>query len=309
MTSLRIVSLLPSATEIVAALGLSDALVGRSHECDAPPDVARLPVCTQARLDPAASTEEIHRDVQRLLADALSVYRVDADRLRELRPTHVITQVQCAVCAVSLPDVESALGVWSAPSRPTLVTLDGTTLEGVLADVERVASSLGVPSRGTDLCAAMRRRRDEIARRARSSRPRPRVATIEWLSPLMAAGNWIPELVDDAGGQNLFGRTGEHSPWLDWERVVAADPDVLIVFPCGFSLPRVRAEIRVLTSRPGFEDLSATRSGRVYLADGNGLFNRPGPRLVESLECLAEMLHPELFPAGHEGAFWQMLGA
>ena len=306
LTPLRIVSLLPSATEIVAALGFQEALVGRSHECDFPEGVERVPVCTAPKINPSVSTREIHASVEDLVRRGLSVYRVDAERLRELSPTHIVTQVQCEVCAVSLAEVEEALARWSAP-RPLLISLNAASLEGVWRDIERVADGLGSPQRGRELSAQLRAQAEEIARKARSIAPRPRVATIEWLSPLMSAGNWIPELIEMAGGSNLFGQSGRHSPWLSWEDLRAADPDQIILFPCGFSLERLRQEIDLVTGLPGWDSLSAVRSRQVFLAEGNQLFNRPGPRLADTLEALAEILHPELFRFGLEGTAWERL--
>jgi len=302
----RVVSLLPSATEIVAALGFADALVGRSHECDFPAEVTGLPVCTEPRLDPAGSSEEIHRSIARLLAESLSVYRVDAERLRELSPTHVVTQVQCEVCAVSLEDVERSLAGWTE-ARPSLVALNPGSLDDVFEDITRVARALGSPDRGARLAAGLRGRMGRIAEAA-SGLERPGVATIEWLSPLMAAGNWMPELVAMAGGREVFGEAGRPSGWLEWDAVRAADPEVLVVSPCGFSLERVEREVEALTARPGWRELSAVRSGRVYLAEANQYFNRPGPRLAETLEILAEMLHPREFAFGREGRAWRGLG-
>jgi iron complex transport system substrate-binding protein len=306
--TLRIVSLLPSATEIVAALGFSGELMGRSHECDYPKEVETLPICTAPKVDVSGSSEEIHRGIERLVKDALSVYRVDAERLRELSPTHVVTQVQCEVCAVSLDDVRDALAAWSE-LRPKLVALSSKDLNDVFEDIRRVADSLGAPARGEELVASMRSRMDRVAERTRASSSRPRVATIEWLSPLMAAGNWMPELVEMAGGENLFGDPGKHSPWLAWEDLREADPDAIILFPCGFSLERLRREISLVTNLSGWKDLRAVAARRVFLADGNQLFNRPGPRLVETLEATAEMIHPELFTPALEGAAWQRLSS
>lgn len=306
MTAPRIVSLLPSATEIVAALGFADALVGRSHECDFPVEVEELPVCTAPKVDPRGDSETIHRSVSALLARTLSVYRVDAARLRALSPTHVVTQVQCEVCAVSLEDVEEALAGWVG-RRPALVALNPGCLDDVFGDVERVAAALDAKPRGTRLSAHLRERMGRIAATASGVGQKPRVATVEWLSPLMTAGNWMPELVAMAGGRDVFGEAGRHSAWIEWDAVRAADPDVLVVFPCGFSLERVEGEIGALTERPGWSELSAVRSGRVYLADANQYFNRPGPRLAETLEILAEMLHPARFRFGHEGTAWRRL--
>lgn len=306
MKSPRVVSLLPAATEIVAALGFADALVGRSHECDFPEEVARLPVCTEAKIDPSRPSDEIHRSVGALLSEALSVYRVDAERLRSLAPTHVVTQVQCDVCAVSLADVDAALAGWVG-ERPALVPLNPGSLADVFADVERVAGALGAPERGRRLVADLRARMDAIERRASALRSRPRVVTLEWLSPLMTAGNWMPELVRMAGGEDLLGPLDRHSEWLDWESVRQANPDVLIAFPCGFPLERVEREAVILASLPGWRELRAVRTGRVYIAEANQYFNRPGPRLAETLEILAEMLHPDVFAFGHEGSGWRHL--
>ena len=302
----RIVSLLPSATEIVAALGFEEALVGRSHECDFPAGVERLPVCTEPKLDPRGPSEDIHRRVEALLAESLSVYRVDAALLAALEPTHVVTQVQCDVCAVSLGDVERALSGW-AGARPALVALSPGRLADVLADIERTAAALEVPEAGAKLVERLSGRMETIARMASATRQRPRVATIEWLSPLMSAGNWMPELVAMAGGVNLFGEAGRHSPWLRWKALAAADPDVILVFPCGFSLARLEREIGLVTRRDSWNELNAVRAGRVYLAEGNQYFNRPGPRLAETLEIVAEILHPEAFAFGHEGSGWKRL--
>jgi len=300
----RIVSLLPSTTEIACALGFRESLVGRSHECDFPPDVTGLPACTEARIDAAAPSREIDAQVRRHVRDALSIYRVDAERLRELEPDVVLTQDQCEVCAASLGDVEAALAEWTGRT-PRVVSLRPATLADVWGDVERVATALDAESRGKTLVAELTGRVDAIGERAEALEPRPRVACLEWIDPPMGAGNWMPELVALAGGRPLFGRAGEHSPWLDWEELRRADPDVLAVLPCGFSLERVARELGPLRAQPGWRDLRAVREGRVYLLEGNQYFNRPGPRLVESLEILAEILHPETFRFGHAGTAWR----
>jgi iron complex transport system substrate-binding protein len=240
------------------------------------------------------------------LSQSLSVYRVDVGKLQRLSPTHVVTQVQCDVCAVSLADVERALADWSPP-RPSLIPLNPGGLAAVWSDIERVAGCLGARARGEELVGRLRRRLDAVAQKASQSTVRPRVATIEWLAPLMAAGNWMPELVEMAGGVNLFGQAGRHSAWLSWEELRRGDPDAIVLFPCGFSLAKLRSEIGLVTRLPGWNALSAVQAGRVFLAEGNQLFNRPGPRLAETLEALAEMLHPELFSFGLEGSAWERL--
>lgn len=302
----RIVSLLPSATEIACALGFADALVGRSHECDFPDDVDDLPVCTSPKLDPRGTAEEIHRAVSTLTAEGVSVYRVDEALLRELAPTHVLTQVHCEVCAVSLGDVEASLEGWTG-TRPRVLALSAASLSDVFEDFERVAEALGVPGRGRALEKRMRARMDAIARDARALPDSPRVAAIEWLSPPMAAGNWMPEIVEMAGAVNLLGEAGRHSSWTSWRDVAAADPDALLVFPCGFSLSRVRREAEPLAGNADFRGLRAAGEGRVFLCEGQQYFNRPGPRLVETLEIVAEALHPAAFAFGHEGTGWERM--
>lgn len=299
----RIVSLIASSTEIVCALGFESELVGRSHECDYPQSVLRLPACTAPKLDVGASSRAIDREVKRLVAQAVSVYRVDADKLREIKPDVIITQTQCEVCAVSLKDVEAAL-CQGLGFSPKLVSLEPNALKDVWTDIQRVAEALDAPERGRKLVTELKDRMDKVAKRA-GTLPRKTVACVEWIDPLMAAGNWMPELVDLAGGTELFGQAGKHSPWMEFEQLQAMDPEIIVVLPCGFDIARAQAEMPALTGRPGWADLKAVRGGKVFLADGNQFFNRPGPRLAESLEILAEILHPEAFQFGHEGGGWK----
>lgn len=302
--NVRVVSLIASATEMVCALGCEERLVGRSHECDVPDTVRRLPACSAPRLDADRPSRDIDRSVRTILEQALSVYRVDAERLKQLRPDLIVTQTLCEVCAVSLGDVEEALVEWTG-SRPALLPLNPARLEDVWDDVGRVADALGISESGRTLRAGLEERVQAIASRASRIAARPRVACIEWIDPLMAAGNWMPELVGLAGGVNLFGESGRHSPSMTWEDLAAADPDVIVVLPCGFDLERTAREALSLRERPGWQDLRAVRSGDVVIADGHLFFNRPGPRLVESLEILAEILHPSGFHYGHEGSGWR----
>ena len=303
---MRIVSLLGSSTEIVCALGMESHLVGRSHECDFPPSVRRLPPLTEPRMDVRLPSAAIDRQLKDLLREALSIYRVDAEALRELRPDVVVTQTQCEVCAVSERDVACALETW-LDGRPQIVSLRGADLEGVWQDFRSVAGALGVPERGEQLLQRLQARIQAIATRATSQPETPTVACLEWIDPLMASGNWVPELVRLAGGRNQFGEAGRHSPWLAWEELVAADPDVIVVLPCGFDLERTRTEMPALVQRSEWSRLRAVRTQRVALADGNACFNRPGPRLVESLEILAEIFHPHGFDFGHRGVGWESL--
>ena len=301
----RIVSLIASGTEMVCVLGLQDQLVGRSHECDYPPAVGSLPVCTEPKFADGTSYQ-IDERIKAILQEGLSVYRVDAAALERLAPEVIVTQTQCEVCAVSLADVEAAVCDMIG-SRPKIVALEPNALEDIFADIERVADALGVAERGADVVAALRRRMAAVERQATTTDERPAVACIEWIEPLMAAGNWMPELVEMAGGISVVGRAGEHAPWLEWDELVALDPDVIIAFPCGFDIQRTRREIGPLTARPEWSNLRAVAAGRVYLADGNQFFNRSGPLLVESLEILAELFHPEYFSFGHEERGWTRL--
>ena len=284
-------SLISSATEIVSALGQFHSLVGRSHECDFPDGVKDLPVCTRPAISVSGDSREIDSLVKDRLRSALSVYEVFPDVLERLQPTHIITQTQCEVCAVSLKDVEAALGAGLSCS-PEVVSLNPNSLSDVWDDIRRVARALGIAERGESLVEELKGRMCATSRWALSDGDRPTVACIEWLEPLMAAGNWVPELVEMAGGVNLFGEAGKHSPWMSWEQLVAADPDVIVIMPCGWDAARTEPEMHWLTDRAEWEGLRAVRNSRVHLTDGNQYFNRPGPRLVESLEILAGILHP-----------------
>ena len=286
----RVVSLIPSATEIVAALGCGDRLVGRSHECDFPPEVARLPVCTGARIDTGADSAAIDTEVRALLQSALAVYDIDLHRLRALEPDLIVTQSQCDVCAVSLADVESALADWQRADRPALVSLAPGCLDDVWRDIGRVAAALGVPDRGAQLVGKLQEDLRRLAAATSPGKDRPRVACIEWTEPLMLAGNWVPELVRLAGGEPVGVVEGGHSPYFDSATLFEAAPDLLIFMPCGFGLDRTEREALRLLGQPGWQTLDAVRQGRVYVTDGNQFFNRPGPRLWESAQILAEII-------------------
>lgn len=301
---MRIVSLIASATEIVCALGLRDQLVGRSHECDFPEGVQALPGCTRPRFDIHTDSASIDRAVKSLVRDGLSVYDIDEALLESLEPDVIVTQSQCEVCAVSMRDVERAVCAWLRRC-PKIVSLKPDSLADVWDDIERVGLALGAHERASDLIASLKGRMEAIENRARGLPNRPRVACVEWAEPLMVAGNWVPELVAMAGGIDLFGTAGKHSPWMEWEVLREANPDVIILMPCGYGLERTRADLPLLQGRPGWGDLKAVREGKVFVTDGNQFFNRPGPRLVESLEILAEFLHPGEFDFGHAGNAWQ----
>lgn len=298
----RIVSLIPSGTEIVDALGCIDRVVGRSHECDHPPGIETRPVCTSAKVDPTATSIEIDRTVRSLVENALSVYRVHDDVLRELRPDVIVTQSQCELCAVSEADVAASVARVLG-SDTTIISMEAADLGGLWRDIEKVGTAVGVDPAPT--IDALRARLD-TAHRSVPEGARPTVACLEWLDPLMFAGNWVPELVDLAGGRDLFAEPGSHSTTLSWEDVREADPDVVILMPCGYDLPRTLAEVPLLTRLDGWRDLRAAREGRVFATDGNHFFNRPGPRLVDSLEILVEILHQDGPSYGFEGTTWQV---
>lgn len=307
MATPRIVSLIASSTEIVWALGMGEYMVGRSHECDYPSQVKDLPVCTGPKFRTDGTSYEIDQRVRAIVQESLSVYRVDADVIDRLKPTHIITQAQCEVCAVSLKDVEAA-ACEIISSKPQIISLQPDDLEDFFTDLDKVGKALEIEERSTDLAKSMRERISDIKERAQAAAKakakRPTVACIEWIDPLMAAGNWMPELVELAAGENLFGEAGKHSPYMNWQQVLDKDPDVILVIPCGFDNPRTLEEMHIIANKEGYDQLSAVKNKRVFVADGNQFFNRPGPRLVESLEIMAELVHPETFHFGHEGTGW-----
>ena len=301
--NLKIVSLLPSATEIVDCLGLTDALVGRSHECDYPPTVKELPVCTEARLDSNKKSGEIDADVQSLIQEALSIYKIKIEVLEQLKPTHIITQDQCDVCAVNLPEVERAIAHLTN-SHPQIISLQPNVLKQVWGDIERVAQTLGVDAQ--PVLNKLQNRLKAIAQKIEDSTPeKPTVVALEWTEPLMTAGNWIPELIEIAGGEPILSFRGEQSPYLFWESLIDVDPDTIVIMPCGFGLERTKHESKVLTQHPAWKSLKAVKNGRVFITDGNAYFNRPGPRLVDSAEILAEIFHPHLFDFGYKQKSWK----
>lgn len=302
---MRIVSLIASSTEIVCALGLEDKLVGRSHECDFPKKVLDLPVCTSPKFNTDGRSYMIDERVRAILQESLSVYRVDSDLLSRLEPTHIITQSQCDVCAVSLKDVEEAACLM-VNSRPQIISLHPNCLADIYADIKRVGTALGAQDSAEALVKRIKTGIDEISKKTRELEKRPKVALIEWIDPLMAAGNWMPELVELAGGINVFGKAGEHSSVMSWKEVTDADPDVLIIAPCGFSMETTLEEMPLLTGKQGFAGLKSVKEGKAYIADGNQFLNRPGPRVLESLQILAEIIHPELFDFAHKGQAWQV---
>ena len=303
MENIRIVSLIASATEIVCALGMKKHLVGVSHECDYPLSVKNLPACSSTKIEMDERSYAIDEKVKAIVQESLSVYKVDADLLEALQPTHIITQTQCDVCAVSLKDVEDAV-CHITSSRPQIITLEPNSLANVWEDIKRIGDGLGISQEAETVITGLKERINTIASRARQTDRTPTVACIEWIDPLMSTGNWMPEFIELAGGINLFGETGKHSPWMTWEQLVDKDPDIILIMPCGFDIERTMQDMPLLTGKNEWQNLQAVRSNNVYVADGNQYFNRPGPRLVDSLEILAEIMHPAVFNSHYEGSGW-----
>ncbi len=308
---MRIVSLLASGTELVCALGLGERLVGRSHECDYPEWVTRLPALSHPTFDVTGTSAEIDARVRAKLAAGAPLYEIDEARLAALSPDVIITQTHCEVCAVSADLVENRRGIPDISHRASprllrrpVVALAAGTVDGILDGFADVAGVLGAAPAGRALVDGIRARLDALAAET-SLLPRPRVACLEWIAPLFAMGNWGPELISVAGGDCLLGAPGAHSTTLPFEALRDADPDVIVVAPCGFGLSRALAEMPALTALPGWGALRAVREGRVFVADGNLYFNRSGPLLFETPEILAEILHPAVFPPRHEGTAWQ----
>ena len=288
----RIVSLLPSATEIVCALGAVDQLVGVSHECDFPDEVRGRPVLTGARIDSSASSREIDAAVREVVQNALSVYVVDDRALDALRPDVIVTQDLCEVCAVSLDDVRAAVAKLGDSGNVEIVSLRPTRLNDVFGDMERVAAAIDRVPEGQSLRQSMERRVEAIAVRAAEATVRPRVASLEWVDPLMLGATWMPELIDRAGGLAVGVEAGADAPTIDESALRELEPEVVVVKPCGFDLERAMVERDIVD-----QTVCAVlpESTRIYVTDGNAFFNRPGPRIVESVEIMAACIHPELF--------------
>jgi len=316
---MRIVSLLASATEMVYELGCLDQLVGRSHECDFPPQVRSLPVVSRVQIDTVGSSAQIDEQIKQLAQasqgssasenaalKALSIYAIDVEKLQALQPDIIFTQTQCEVCAVSERDVMQAVQQLIG-LQPRIISLSPYQLSDVWHDVLRVGHALGNSRQAEQLVNGYKKRLDEVYNVTSSFRPRPKVAVLEWLDPLMGAGNWTPELVAFAGGDNIFGEIGMHSPWLSWEELHQADPDILVLSPCGFTIERTMMDLPLLQEHPLWKSLQAAQAGRVYAIDGNQYLNRSGPRLVESTELLARVIWGEKFGTEVDAQGWKQI--
>lgn len=292
---MRIVSLLPSTTEIAFALGLGDQLVAVTHECDFPPEARERPVVTGSALDlSSASSEEIDAAVLGQLRDRLSLYHLDDALLDRLRPDLILTQALCDVCAVGFGSVERAVA--EVVSAPRIISLEPTSLEGVFGTILAVGNATGYREQALVLVAGLRARVERVRETAASAPYRPRVACLAWYDPPFGSGYWLPELIEIAGGKAGLGRFGEPAKRIKWGDMIAFAPEVIVLTPCGFDLNRAVSEAQaILPHRPGWSALPAVRAGRVYAVDGHSYMSRPGPRIVDSLELLASLIHPDLF--------------
>ncbi len=292
---------------MVFALGLGDRLVGVTHECDYPPEAARLPVVTRSVVDHTGrGSRDIHTHVSRALHEGSSLYELDQPLLQDLKPDVILTQELCAVCAVSYGDVQRAVRL--LPGERQVLSLEPTTLGGILETIEQVGELTGVPDRAARLVRALQERIDRVVSVGGAATHRPRVLAVEWLDPPFVGGHWVPEMVRLAGGRDALGREGAPSSEVAWADISRYDPEVVVLMPCGFGLERTIEEFRRAARPTEWDGVAAVRAGQVYAVDGSAFFNRPGPRIVDGLEILAEVLHPERVPRQKPSAAWRRLG-
>ena len=291
---MRICSFLPSATEIVYVLGLGDSLHGVSHECDFPPDALGKPKVVRSRFDSDNLTShEIDRVVADMMTRGENIYEVDAEVLAKARPDLVITQQLCEVCAVSFEDVQQAVAALSPV--PTVLSLDPHSIDDMLNDITRVGETAGVQDAADTIVAGLQSRIESVLKAVNSVAASPTVACIEWMDPVIAAGHWVPEMVQTAGGTDALVRSGSPSIRIEFNQLAETDPDVLILMPCGMDVTRARAEFDSLSNQADWRQMSAFQNGQAYAVDSGALFSRSGPRLVDGIELLARILHPDLF--------------
>lgn len=301
---MRILSLLPAATEIICALGYKKLLVGRSHECDYPTDVQSLPVCTSpAKRLENSSTQSINRDLKDLISMGLSIYEVDYDVLESLQPDIIITQDHCEVCAVELGQIEEAVADL-LDYQPVIISISPDNLEEVLETFVEIASTLGDTIEGMNLSSHIQKKINAIAQKCTSLHSVDNILCVEWMEPLLATGNWLPELVQTVNGEAMFGSIGEHAQPIEWKSVLESNPDVIVLMPCGFTIDQTLGDIKVLTDKDGWSTLNAVKNRQVFVVDGHQYFNRPGPRLLDSTKILAEILHPLNFAPNLKNKGW-----
>ncbi len=291
---MRIVSLLPSATEIICGLGLREKLVGVTHECDFPADVRELPQVTHSKIPTDSTSAQIDQAVREQLEGQRSLYALDQKMLESLQPDLIVTQTLCEVCAVAESEVQRAVA--NLESRPKILNLEPLTLGDLYHSIRLVADAAKCPNTGEECVASLQRRVDSVVNRNQNLRYRPKALILEWIDPLFCAGHWNPELVELAGGRELIGKIGERSKTISWQDLVDASPEFLLIACCGFDVERTLQDIPLLELRAQWSSLPCVQNNRVYIVDGSAYFNRPGPRLIDSLEILAHLLHPDLHP-------------
>jgi len=303
--STKIVTLIPSATEIVAFLGQKDSIIGRSHECDYPHGLNHIAKLTSPKINIDGTSREIDRQINTILENSLSVYKVDVSKLKELNPDYIITQAHCEVCAVSFSEVENIVSK-NLNKNTKIISLQPNTLNDVFNDIKRVATELNLENeKNKKLINNLDIRLKKIKEMSSKQKIKPTVACIEWIDPLMIAGNWIPEMVEIAGGKNILGKSGDDSHWIKFKDILNQDPEIIIFLPCGFNIEKTKQELKnFLKQNNNWKSLKSFKNKKIFIADGNQFFNRPGPRLLESLEIFAEIMHPNLFNFNHEGNGW-----
>ncbi len=292
---MRIVSLLPSATEIVCRLGLEASLVGVTHECDYPESIRNLPKVTKTLIPHDATSLEIDGLVRERIKTERALYSLDIEMLERLHPDLIVTQALCDVCAVAQAEVTAA--ACSLPGNPQVLNLEPMSLEGVFATLITVGEAVGIVEQSQQIVNSLRARVAAVAARSAKVQTRPRVVLLEWIDPPFSCGHWSPELISMAGGDEQLGRPGVASRTLPWKEIIAAQPEVLFIACCGFDTQRTLLDVDILRQNPGWPEIPAVQQGRVFVVDGNAYFSRPGPRLVESLEIVAHALHPDVHPA------------
>ncbi|MBI2108368.1 cobalamin-binding protein [Candidatus Woesearchaeota archaeon] len=290
---MKIASLLPSTTEIAFALGSKDEIVGVSHECDFPEEAKTKPILTKSRIYPFKRSDEIDKDVAEIAKSGLSVYDIDANKLKELQPDIILTQDQCEVCAVSLKDVEKAVD--KSICNAKIISLKPETLSDILNDIKTIGIAINKEKEALNLIKNLNIRIDNIKNKIKNINNKPKVCCIEWLEPVIVSGNWVPELIEIAGGTNIISSPGKHSPKIELKRILEEQPAKIVIAPCGFRVYQTMNDINLLALKPEWRKLNAVKNNEVYVVDGNSYFNRPSHRIVDSLEVLASVIHPGLF--------------
>ena len=301
----KIVTLLPSATEIVSFLGQKESIIGCSHECDYPNDLDNIVKLTSPKINVEGTSSKINKEIKSLLENSLSVYKVDVEKLKDLDPDFIVTQANCEVCAVSFAEVQNIVSKYLSP-KAKIISLEPNTLNDVFNDIRRVATTLNIDNKiNNKLISKLELRLKDIKDLASIQKRKPSVVCIEWIDPLMVAGNWIPEMVEIAGGNDILGRSGNNSHWIKFNEIKDHDPEIIIFLPCGFDIKKTKKELNSYLKKDStWSLLKAFKNNKLFIADGNQFFNRPGPRLIESIEIFAEIIHPSVFNFKHKKTGW-----